>query len=1069
MNLNRAVFGLSLTVLLAWGPGAAFAAFTDVDQDNMDDVWEAANGLDAGIDDSALDPDLDNFSNLAEYRLGSDPQDAASTPPLLGNYFESFEGPAPLMWFSPGNSTGYDWGWTDQESSHETASLQATATTLVAGNEHVVAAIVNVVDSFLSFDLLQDNWLARYCGFGSCVYSPKGRFTLRVDGVVVLEASSTKYQPDWREFRNIPLVAGEHLIEFVFTEEDWGSWNNAAEWSMWLDSVSIEPATSEDNIDTDADGLQDYEEAFVLGTDNRHWDTDGDGMSDGYEVQNILDPLVDDGALDADGDGEANLLEARAGSRSDDPLSKVPATTAYFENFDSFDGDALPDGWYGYSAATDAGVTRQWGVGQVQWTAEADIQWYGPAEPVDGNGVVGGYVPGGGPGSVGPLGLSRIVNLPAPGYIEVFAAQADDYCIIDVVSPAGHTTLVENQTSTRHYLPAGLHSVDLRWNCHPDGGPTAYVDWFTAHVDTTTDSDGDGLTDGHEAFEGTDPLLADTDGDGRNDADEVATKAGIDSFGIKPDDYSDPLNPDTDGDLMPDGFEAEHGLLTNNAYDIGGDPDVDGYPSIIEFFYDASPSDAASVPPIPQYIDGQVESFEPFFDERSWDLGNWEITDLPTYDGSFALRSKWDASSAEGSSITLYVNARAGTVMDLSYLKSTSPTRQLLIQAKTGIVNEDPAQRFHWKNPPAFELNAGLNKIRFSLGPRPEGETAEGCRCVVIDNIRFSVTDTDSDGMGDAWETENGLNPAVDDSGSDADGDGLTALEEYEEGSNPNNWDTDGDSISDGDEVSAGLGPLVDDLITDSDSDGVSNAGEHRNASDHLSAGSTPVPLGDYFESFEAIAPTFWFSPDNQSGYDWAWTPGEFTHGTASVQAVVGPLEPATEENVSMLVYVEDSFLDFDFKAINNVSWPGCSPEPCAINAEFDVLVDGASGYLSYVSGDNPWASVGGMFLPAGEHLVEFVLRNAGCSGAGCGTADPAHVANAFLDSVNVRAADPADTTDSDGDLASDYDEVFVHGTDPMQFDEFCEVGASALTVETVLETSPLTVVELCEDDGCHP
>jgi hypothetical protein len=40
--------------------------------------------------------------------------------------------------------------------------------------------------------------------------------------------------------------------------------------------------------------------------------------------------------------------------------------------------------------------------------------------------------------------------------------------------------------------------------------------------------------------------------------------------------------------------------------------------------------------------------------------------------------------------------------------------------------------------------------------------------------------DVDEDGMADAWESDNGLNPAdPDDRNADADGDGYTNLEEY--------------------------------------------------------------------------------------------------------------------------------------------------------------------------------------------------------------------------------------------------------------------------------------------------
>jgi hypothetical protein len=50
----------------------------DLDNDNMPDNWEIANGLDPDIDDVSDDPDNDRYANLDEFQAGTDPYDADS-------------------------------------------------------------------------------------------------------------------------------------------------------------------------------------------------------------------------------------------------------------------------------------------------------------------------------------------------------------------------------------------------------------------------------------------------------------------------------------------------------------------------------------------------------------------------------------------------------------------------------------------------------------------------------------------------------------------------------------------------------------------------------------------------------------------------------------------------------------------------------------------------------------------------------------------------------------------------------------------------------------------------------
>ncbi len=76
--------------------------------------------------------------------------------------------------------------------------------------------------------------------------------------------------------------------------------------------------------------------------------------------------------------------------------------------------------------------------------------------------------------------------------------------------------------------------------------------------------------------------------------------------------------------------------------------------------------------------------------------------------------------------------------------------------------------------------------------------------------------DTDGDGLPDSYETNNGLNPLVNDGALDADGDGLTNLQEYIRGTNPKVKDSDGDGLQDGTEVNS-VGTLPSEPDTDRD------------------------------------------------------------------------------------------------------------------------------------------------------------------------------------------------------------------------------------------------------------
>ena len=134
--------------------------------------------------------------------------------------------------------------------------------------------------------------------------------------------------------------------------------------------------------------------------------------------------------------------------------------------------------------------------------------------------------------------------------------------------------------------------------------------------------------------------------------------------------------------------------------------------------------------------------------------------------------------------------------------------------------------------------------------------------------------DTDDDGMPDDYEIANGLDPNVDDAAidNDAEGgpDGLTNLEEYNAGSNPQDSDSDDDGLLDGEEVNGTLNPFQGDqpgdqataapglainpLLADSDSDGLSDFEELDNSNGSVTNPLTSDTDGDQLVDAYEIA-----------------------------------------------------------------------------------------------------------------------------------------------------------------------------------------------------------------------
>ena len=94
--------------------------------------------------------------------------------------------------------------------------------------------------------------------------------------------------------------------------------------------------------DIDNDGLTNLQE-YLLGTDASKADTDGDGMSDGWEASNNLDPLRNDARGDADGDGLLNIEEYEHGTNPNATDTDGDGRSDYWEVKEAFSDPTVVD------------------------------------------------------------------------------------------------------------------------------------------------------------------------------------------------------------------------------------------------------------------------------------------------------------------------------------------------------------------------------------------------------------------------------------------------------------------------------------------------------------------------------------------------------------------------------------------------------------------------------------------------------------------------------------------------------------------------------------------------------
>ncbi len=287
---------------------------------------------------------------------------------------------------------------------------------------------------------------------------------------------------------------------------------------MLWNIVPVGGATSSSRYDSDGDGLSDYYELSLhvegIFLDPLSNDTDGDGLKDKTELIFGSDPTKSD----TDGDGLSDKLEYD-GFRGKFIYNGKYFAARYYANPREIDSDL--DG----VSDSDEYAREQ---AHNPFSIDTDGDGSKDADDTD------------------PL------NVPS-------GSDSDNDDLNDSIEQDGFNLSVTTSSST-----SDLHFYSLSNDTDSDDDGLSDYQEYQISNPRSDDTDGDGLTDSNEIQYRTDMLHFDSDRDGISDGDEVLVY------------HSDPLSVDSDSDDLNDSEELRLG--TNiNGMDSDDDGLIDGY------------------------------------------------------------------------------------------------------------------------------------------------------------------------------------------------------------------------------------------------------------------------------------------------------------------------------------------------------------------------------------------------------------------------------------------------------------------------------------------------------------